>query len=261
MLKSVLESCDKKFYYGCGGVGDFLLLMATFYDDIKKNEVDVVFGANNCNTILNISKLFPKVRLFRIYPLNGVHTGYDWNMIIDNNNCCGTGVTPEQFNYIEDWVKCGKSNVFDYYGISRKVKWFNRFDSILPVYITVQPVGGRDSNRISLMPKEFIEKLVEDYGDEYQVCLIGSKENIKDYGLVEGAVWITDFEDSIHRILGSHHHYSVNSWTKTFSGLMGIPTTIYPSTYVVPPEVLFNGKKDPSDYVFLDNWGFDYAND
>ena len=119
-------------------------------------------------------------------------------------------------------------------------------------------MGGRDPNRISVMPKEFIRKIVSEYDSTYRAYIIGSREDVKEYGFFDGCTWITDFGECIHKMLGSYHHYSVNSWTKTFTGLMGIPTGIYPSTYRVDPQDVYGSDRDPADHVFLRGWGFTF---
>jgi hypothetical protein len=166
------------------------------------------------------------------------------------------------FNYLEDWDKCGESNVFDYYGVKKFTTTFNRIESRYPKYITFQPLGGKDPNRVSAMSKKFIERIRDSYleqavrDDEYGFYLIGSLDDIKEFGPVDRCVWVTNFEDSLYKLLGSHAHYSVNSWTKTFTGLMDIKTAIYRSVYKIPPTEFYGVGVDPADHVFLNNWGF-----
>lgn len=257
----MLQNVDTvPFYFGIGGIGDALLLLSTFYDDIEQNAVDVVFVANDHSAIKTLSNSFPKIRRWWIFPRKAFYpTKIEWESLIRNERCLGTGVTPKNFDYVGDWIECGKSTVFDYYGVTKNPAWAKRRESINPKYITVQMYGGPDSNRISVMPVEYVEEIVKQYDSSYSVILIGSKRDITKSEYIENCRWVTDMEDSINRILLSNHHYGVNSWAKTLSGLAGVPTTIYPSSYVKPPIEVFNHPVDPSDYVFLKDWGFEYA--
>lgn len=262
-ILDAIEYENNPFYFGIGGAGDFLLLLSTFYENIERDDADVLFVATSPNQIQQFSKLFPMVRKYWIYPRSAFSpTKNTWD-IITYRNCKGTGATPKEFDYINDWIECGKSNVFDYYGVKKLTeKTFTKYTSVFG-HITVQLVGGKDNNRVSRIPNEVVKNLAEFYRKykKLKTYLIGSTKDRENIGIIEGANWITTFEESIHMLLGSYRHYSVNSWSKTFTGLMDIPTVIYPSKYLAPPEKVYGHHKDPADYVFLDGWGFHMSKD
>lgn len=253
-----LEVVDKPFYFGIGGVGDFLLLMASFYDDIE-SDTDVIFVCNNVNTIRDIMKQFPKIHRSWLYPMNAFEKSRDmWNLIVRHKLCRGTGATPCEFKYIEDWIECGRHTVFKYYGIKRNPNWCSKIENSYDMHITIQPNGGIDSNRISNISKEELKKIVDYIPNKYNIYLIGSKSDVEKYGIIDSTRWITDFDQAFDKIRRAEFHIGVNSWCKTYSGLAGIKTYIYPSLYRIEPLNLFGCVNDPSDYVFLKQGGWDF---
>jgi len=263
-----IEIIENPFYFGIGGIGDFLLLMATFYDDVNPKTTDVIFVCNNVNTIREFTKQFPNVNRFWFYPMSAFYTTPEmWNSIVRNPLCLGTGATPCEFRYVGDWIECGRSNVFDYYGLKRNPSWCSKIINLSTPHVTIQPNGGRDSNRISIIQRSELVKMVGNLTKKYTVYLIGSKEDIENYGIIDGASWVKDFDDTFQKIRSAEFHIGVNSWCKTYAGLAGISTYIYPSTYLNDPIEVFGDTNDPSDYVFLKQggWNFldwrDYAND
>jgi len=258
----ILSVIDNDFYFGIGGLGDFVLLLSTFYDDVKG--VDIVFVANNVKQIKEFSKLFigkKGIRKVWIYPNEGFFNFPNgridaWNKIANHPLCQGTGVTPKEFDYYGEWDKVKETNVFEYYGVKKDVKFITK---AVPVYknITIQPFGGLDANRISEMPREFIEGITEIYKDQYEIFLIGSPKDRDTLGNIPGARWLTDLEDSLHKIAMAEFHVGVNSWAKSLSGILGIPTYIWPSSY--RDLSMYPNDKDPADWVFIENWGFKNA--
>lgn len=255
---------DNKFYFGIGGMGDFLLLMSTFYDNIEAN-TEVVFVCNNVNTAKEMSKEFPLVSRWWFFPRKAFNMSPDTWKNITSKHCHGTGVTPANFDYVNEWIKCGQhpKGVFGYYGVDPRPYWAKNIISNDPPHITIQPQGGKDSNRISRINNEDLTKLVSDCNDHgYRVFLIGSNSDIQNIGVIPGSSWVVNFEDSLRIIKGAIAHIGVNSWVKTMSGLIGIPTYIWKSEYIRPPKEVFGVDYDPSDTVFLSpGWGFHDVND
>lgn len=257
----ILSVIDNDFYFGIGGLGDFVLLLSTFMDDVQ--DVDIIFVANNVKQIKEFSKNFVgpncvrKIWLFPIQEFFKYPNLEDaWDNIINHKHCQGTGVTPIKFDYFGDWENVSNSDVFEYYGVKKDIKFIPK---AIPLYknITIQPIGGMDSNRISEMPREFIEGIIEKYHDQYQIFLIGSPKDRDTLGNIPNARWITDLWDSVHKIAMADFHVGVNSWAKSLSGILSVPTYIWPSTYR-NLNAYPNGK-DPADWVFIENWGFKNA--
>jgi hypothetical protein len=86
---------DRPFYFGIGGIGDYLLLISTFYEELGENDkVDVVFVANNVSQISKFSKFFPKVNFHWFFPIKSFFFSNDLWGNIKSKNCLGTGATP-----------------------------------------------------------------------------------------------------------------------------------------------------------------------
>lgn len=256
-----IEVIENPFYFGIGGIGDFLLLMATFYDDVDSN-TDVIFVCNNVNAIRAVSSQFPKIHRFWFYPLSAFNrTPEMWRLITRNNLCKGTGVTPKAFKYVEDWIECGKSNVFDYYGVKRNPEWAKSLGD--HDHICVQPFGGSDdkTKKKEIPTYDLDGIIVQNNMICTPVYLIGSEKDKERYH--SSLDWITNFNDSFKSILTCKEFIGCDTWGKTLAGLAGKPVTIYPNQYEVGrgPMELFNHPVDPGNYVFLIGWGFKNAND
>ncbi len=252
-----IEVINNPFYFGIGGIGDFLLLMATFYDDIQPN-TDVIFVANNVNAIRSVSDQFPLVNKFWLYPNQAfLKTPEMWRLITRNNLCKGTGVTPCEFRYVEDWIECGKTNVFDYYGVKRNPEWAKSLGE--KNHVCVQPCGGADDKtKIKVISYQELSYIFVNHRDEgTMVYLIGSEKDRQN--CYPDSDWIIDFADCFREIRSCKEFYSCDTWGKTLAGLAGKKTTIFPNQYLQPIQSIFNHPVDPSDYVFLKDWGFKYA--
>jgi len=261
-----LEVIENKFYFGIGGLGDFLLLMSTFYDDIESN-TDVIFVCNNIKPIQEMSKLFPLITRFWFFPRKAFFPNEPlWKSIVSHPLCVGTGVTPKEFNYVGDWIECGKTNVFDYYGVIEHPK-FCRPIKTSEKYIVIQPYGGADdSTKKKEIPKYEVENLVYKYcWNGQKVYILGSKsdkiklgklENLKGYDNYE---WITNIKEAFGTIRGCQTFYGADSWGKTVACFAGKGTTVYANIYndERSPMDMFNHPTDPGDYVFLNGWNLE----
>lgn len=252
----LLDNVTNKFYFGIGGIGDFLLLISTFYDNITPL-TDVVFVCNNTNIIREVSKTFDKVCNWWFYPRQAfVANSAMWETITSMENCVGTGVTPKGFDYIKDWIKCGDSSVFAYYGVNKSPMWAS------PVkhpkeFVMIQPYGGdNDATKIKEIPKEQVLRLVDTYHNrDIDVYLIGSDADKKKFGELED-LWVTDIKSAIHYIKRAQQFIGTDSWGKTLAGLAGIQTVVYKNKYNGSLNDIFGYHVDPGNYVFLYGWDF-----
>lgn len=258
----LLKNVEKEYFFGIGGIGDFLLLMSEMYDLCEQDQYDVVFVCNNMNTIRRIAKLFDRVERFWLFPRSAfiLDKGI-WDKI--EKSAKGTGVTPYQFRYVDDWIKCGKSNVFEYYGINLRPDWATRITDkqLTRPCVVIQPFGGdNDLTKKKEIPyKDLCDEIEKFELNGWDIVLIGSEEDTKKHGLLSEYKWVVDFKDSYYTILKANKFIGTDSWGKTLAGLAGISTKIYSNKYDYPLENMFGHSIDPSDYVFLKDWGFDYA--
>ena len=266
----ILDVIDNRFYFGIGGMGDFLLLMSTFYDkEMKKLRdsptgyvgPDVVFVCNNIHVIKEMAKEFPLIDRLWFYPRKSfLADQLMWENIITDEHCWGTGVTPKDFNYIKDWIECGKSDVFEYYGVKEHPEFAK---PIKPRhFIVIQPFGGADdTTKKKEIPQQDIHKITEQaYEDGLRVIFIGSEKDkdnlpLNKLALESGqAHWVTDIRRAMPAIRGCCAFYGADSWGKTLACMAGKKTAVYKSKYSFPPEEQFGHYKDPGNHVFLDGW-------
>ena len=272
---NMLEVVDKPFYFGCGGLGDFLLLMSTFYDKIKKDEVDVLFVANSLRSIKEISKQFSKIKRWWFFPRgNFSYIPSTWDNIYGNPLCKGTGITPKDFKFIEDWQACGKSTVFNYYDVNRSMEFTKCYNDeceppLRPI-LTLHPYGGsEDPTNIRRLSNTLIRELVNETYKDWGIYIIGSPQDLKQLKKIlkrsdqDRLEFISDFEQCMSAVTNSKKHICVNTWTKTWAALSRHKDiTIYRSKYVNASKIqMFGEDKNPSDFCFIDGWGFKRADD
>lgn len=260
----LLGNVDNEFYFGIGGIGDFLLLMSTFYDDCEQDQYDVVFVCNDMNTIRKISKLFPKIRRYWFFTKSAFYCDEGlWDRISLYKLCMGTGVTPKNFDYVKDWIECGKSNVFDYYGVNKHPKWVEQMVShpADKPLVVIQPFGGANdpTKRKCISQIDLVEEIIGYESNGFEVILLGSEKDKTRYLGLHDMNWVVDFFDSWAAILIADYFIGCDSWGKTLAGLAGVPTRIYPNQYSAQLEDIFGHHTDPSDYVFLKDWGFKFS--
>ena len=263
MTFAPLEVVENKFYFGIGGMGDFLLLMSTFYDDIE-DDTDVIFVCNSTKAIREMAKIFPKVARFWFFPRKQFYiTPGMWSLITANPLCQGTGVTPKNFDYVQDWIKCGiTSNVFEYYGVKEHPVFALPFPG--SKYVVIQPFGGGDDStkKKEISQDNLGEITTKAYDDGNRVVFVGSpadasKMPINELALESGqARWETDISKSYELIRGCEAFYGADSWGKTVACMAGKPTYVYENIYEKGKEPidLFNHPVDPGNYVFLLPW-------
>ena len=258
-----LEVIENKFYFGLGGMGDFLLLMSTFYDNIESN-TDVIFVCNNVNTIKEMSELFPMVNRFWFYPRKAFFISEPlWESIVSHDLCLGTGVTPAKFDYVRDWIKCGKTNVFLYYGVKEN-PMFASPTQTADKYIVIQRYGGGDDpTKKKELPADFLNQItIKAHEDGNKVIFMGSRQDAENMPLNRWALesgqarWVINISNTFNAIRGCEAFYGTDSWGKTVACLAGKKTIVYPNQYEEgrKPMDLFNHPVDPSDYVFLEGW-------
>lgn len=275
----LLESIDDPFYFGIGGIGDFLLLMSTFYDDVEDQAVRVVFVPNSQKLpISDFFYLFPKIKKFHLWPRASFATDKETWDAIEKAGCKGTGVTPKNFEYIKDWIECGKTSVFEYYGVKRHPKWAKDLCILSATTgnnIVIQPKGGSDdiTKVKSISPPQrilvYLKANVQVQGNLSvwpDTTFIGSKQEMDDFytEIMQKSAYIgfetyrriTSIKEAIQSIADCDKFFGCDSWGKTLAALCGKEVTVCANKYSNAPEVLFGHWKDPGDYVFLDKWGF-----
>lgn len=284
-LDALLENVDRPYYFGLGGIGDFLLLMATFYDHIEPNEVDVVFLCNNMKPMQDLvnpkplpgrpEPLFPSVNRFWLFPRKAAPIYPElWDRLVEDPRLAGTGVTPRRFDYVSDWNRCGKSTVFDYYGVERNPGWATMVISSLHIPLAViQPFGGADDpTKIKRISSGELKGLVDGELSRHRVVFIGSKsdlDKIRQTGFDTRAnkgytiQYVSDIREAIGYIRVADRFIGADSWGKTYAALAGVETIeVYRNKYIQrTPQQMFGQDTDPGDYVFLHNWGFTMKDD
>ncbi|MBI1178019.1 glycosyltransferase [bacterium] len=252
MLAGYLERIGP-FYFHCGGAGDGLLLLSTFYD--RHPESVIVSMANSNEAMKSFFDAFPKLKNVYFLP---EHPDPHHHLLVRMlmklvRTCRGVGVTPYQ-EYSE-W-----NPTFDIYR-QRKVtehpKWareFQRTDS--PACVTLSPKGsltgmvGSKRNQLDPATWPALQRLILDAG--LTPVILGTPDEATLYPAISGAVdqRSYSFREQMEWIASSKVFVGADSWGKTFAALRGIPTIVFDSLRGAD----WTGKKDASDFVFIDPW-------
>lgn len=277
MFKNISDKIQLPFLFGIGGIGDFLLLMSDGTYDLNIDEnLGLIFWANNPDIIKRLAKLFPKITKTIITPnyINGevrkAHQYFD--EIISEKSFLTKAHIPDYLDYIHQWDKC---NVFKKYGIRRYPDWvvnwtiLNKIDTTKK-YSVYAPTGGSsdtDWKRKHIKRDLFLKLLNEDEHEfKYIVSTERELNNIYGQDFVElqllkrtGVKLFLDKEfEILFSLIGKATKvYSVDSWVKTFSAFAGVPTVLIESFYNDSPFRKMGFERDPGDYIFIENWGFE----
>ncbi len=233
----------ESYQLSAGGIGDCLLSISIFYDQIPENQKETfIFLANNKKSIIELLNLFPKVQ----------------TLVLDNNfslltelyfnqKCKGTGILPRDLNY-KNWYQI---NVFDQYKVNQFPDFVNLFtplrvESNKPKQLILQSQGslieGFQKQRV--LTKQTLNIVYNTYQNDYNIIDISNTTTF------------LSILDILRLIKGSDLVIGVDSFAKSFSAMCRIPTIVYDNLY---SQEYLNNFKDHRDYghhIFIDNWEY-----
>jgi glycosyltransferase involved in cell wall biosynthesis/predicted Zn-dependent protease len=197
----------------------------------------------------------------------------------------GMGVTPE-CDYGKEWFE--GIDIFKKYGVTRRPAWIRAF---LPGPAKAGTESGPHcSNQPALPPSPLSPEAAASTPAAGRVVLapkgsligmVGSKRNcidpqlwpqllefVRERGFLPVVIGTPDeralypalegcedrrsysFKEQMELIAGSQVFIGADSWGKTFAALAGLPTIVFDPLKGAD----WRGKKDPSDFVFIDPW-------
>ncbi len=242
------------FYLHFGGAGDALLLLATFLD--KNPGAQIVSFPNSIPAARSFFEAFPSLKRVWFLPKNDSAQIHILIRMLMRHipNCQGMGVTPEM-DYFKEWHD--KLNIFKKFGVTRRPDWAKSFRTNLhPDQIALAPKGSLQgmlgSKRNIIDPAVWPQLLRFILGSGFRPVIIGTPGESKFYPTIEGCEdrRSHSFRDQMEIIANSVAFIGADSWAKTFSALAGVPTIVFEPLKGVD----WIGKKDPSDFVFIDPW-------
>lgn len=248
------------FYCGAGGVGDFLLSITTFYDDVES--ANIIWFADNKSLIEEVANFFPKLKNKCIFTKDDKFA-YLWRDITDNKNCLSTCITPKNLDYSE-WYKV---NIFEKYGVKENPKFIkdlieqkfypfkndvlNQQINTLGIrkdfddYICIMPCSSRSEYKTKIILQSNIEKIIND--NNTKIYLLG-KETLGLEKKYENIIDATQCNilNQMNLICYAKKVYSVDSWVKTWSALNQVDTYCFDNIY--SNGNYLNSFKDNIDY-------------
>lgn len=269
-VKNFLGSNDR-VYFGCGGLGDAMLTIASCYQDPQAR---VIFGANH----ENVKSLFDAFKIDVLITRNFYPSVLGMTLhhyIIAHPNFKGAAHIPDSMNYGE-WVSNHEKYLKRMVRSMPLIDMFGRMVNPRKTngVVGIAPRGsdhhGKAKQRY-LAPEEFRAVTRKFLDQNKTVFAFGSAEDVDHYGAVQhnNFIWMTgdfgmshpaprypsSFRHLLSCINGCDELYSVDTWLKTYGALAGIPTNVIMSRrngVTVPPP------NDASDYIFMNQnfWGF-----
>ena len=242
------------FYFQCGGAGDALLLMSTFYD--KEPGSIIVSYPNSIPALKSLYEAFPALGTVYFLP---AHASNEVNaklraIISELPTCQGMGATPKD-DYAREWNE--QLDIFRKYKVDPRPQWARQpLPSDSEKRVTVAPqgslVGMAGTKRNMIEPGQWEELLRFLQGQGYRPVILGTPNEREDYPCLDGCEdrRSFSFREQMDQIAGSARFVGADSWAKTFAALAGVPTIVFEAIKGRD----WRGQKDPSDYVFLDPW-------
>lgn len=241
------------FHAHFGGAGDALLLLASYYDQ-QPGQI-VLSYPNSVGATRAFFEAFPVMGQVYFLPLSDdprIHVILRW-IVHSLPNCLGAGATPKE-GY-DEW-KAGL-DLTKTYKINKSPRWATAFRSKKNSrQITLAPQGslhGMVGSKRNIIDPAIWPKLLRFILENgFTPCIIGTPEEKDIYPCIEGCEdrRSYSFREQMEHIGNSEMLIAADSWAKTFSALAGIPTIVFDS--LKGPD--WNGKKDASDFIFLDPW-------
>lgn len=250
--------------FGIGGIGDFFLLMSDGNYD-KYDELSLVFWANNPVTIKYLLPFFPKIKFHIITTnyLNSEHKYKYYNEILLDENFLTKSHIPDNLNYINEWYG---ADPFKKYGIKRTPQWaldMKQKNISNDKSIIICPTGGSSDTgwKHKYMKKETLDRIFKFIKSETKVYVISTEKEVNMYGNYFDGMNVNllldySFGDLFKIISNSSLIYSVDTWVKTLSCFMNIPTVLVESFYSSNPYDAIGLDIDPGDFIFIKNWNF-----
>lgn len=273
MFKNISDKLNAPFLFGIGGIGDFLLLMSDGNYDTADGNLGLVFWANNPDVIKSMVKLFPKITKTIITNnyLNGevrkTHQYFD--EIISERLFLSKAHIPNHLDYVNEWYNC---DVFKKYGIKKHPLWVSTWkmsEVDLINHSIYSPTGGSSDTdwKKKYIKKDLFLELLDNDENDIKYIVSTQKEMIDVYGndFIKSNlnrddvrfILDEDFEILFSIIGGAKKVYSVDSWVKTFSLLLNVPTILIESFYKESPFLRIGLSHDPGDDIFIENWEFE----
>lgn len=261
-----LQGNNHDHYMGFGGLGDALLTLAACWNNPKAK--CLFFG--NGGSIPIIAEFFKLFEIAHMVVGNimGQPIALGIQQMVQNHinfktsghlaDCCDYG----------DWLNDDKYKermVVD-------VPWIDKLGKENNLYqtkgvIVLGPHGSaRDFGRQRFLTREEHHRLVSRFSVDHTVYSIGSKSDFDFYGTPkhQNALWVTSehiidhkgvrrnisLEKMLRLINSASHVYSMDTWLKTYTSLIGLPTSVI--------ETRFSGKyrgfgADITDWIFLNS--------
>ena len=268
MFYNIGNKLGLNFLFGVGGIGDALLLMSDGkYDD--NEELGLIFWANKPEQIRELIKLFPHIKKSIIASnyLNSLWRHQYYMQIVNDSGCISTGHIPKDLNYVDEWKNC--NSVFDRYKIERFPEWANDFITDDNTGCIICPTGGSSDlewKKRYIKPDLFWKIINHVNNNCDSITIISTEKEFENfYGKELKAdverdikiVYSPTFKDAFNLIANAELVYSVDSWYKTLSRFCGVPTILIESVYIKSPMDVFKLDCDPSDNIFIKDWGFE----
>ena len=267
-----LDKLDDGFYFGSGGLGDLLLLLSTFYDDIEKT--NLIFWANDKNFIEETLTLFPKIDKKVIFDKWPHNFREQFQEITQHKGFKGKGHIPDNLDYRNEWL-----NNSDKYLNSIKIPFKHlqsfKYDFIKDCrFIGLSPFGSKvDSWKKKHLNQQEFYKVLDSLliETDTKIVLLGSSKDkeenpldnihtltrrvldVRGQRLQDVFCWLNFIDELI----------STDTWQKTFTGLINIPTIVIKNRYSFKDDLIqrFGVDEDPGDKIFLNKkWNFKLIN-
>lgn len=226
-----------KYYLGAGGIGDFLLTLSTFYDNVE--EANIIFLANNTNQIKEIANLFPKLKKKLILE-------NDFNLLSNffiDKNCLGTGILPKDLNY-NNWYRVDVVKEYNVILYPHFICELFLPKKVFDTQIFIQRNGSNAENtngKRRILLDKTITSAYKEFDLSYEFLSLESFKNMS-------------YKDIFEIILGSDIVIGCDSFVKSFAALAGKRVIVYDNIYTEEYLNNFKDKRDYGHYVFIDPW-------
>jgi FkbM family methyltransferase len=249
-----------KFFLHFGGIGDALLMLSTFYDQVPHQ---TVFScATSANAATSFFSQFPELKEIYVCdfsipdgPVRHLQERFLRLAASQIENCLGRGSTPIE-DHDKEWTS--DIDIFTRYGISESPNWVEIFpvEQIINNQVILAPQGstmGMNVSKRNIVPYQLWEGLILMLNKlGFNPVILGTPEESQLFPKIGDSIdrRSYSFSEQMGLIRGSKFLVGADSWAKTFSALAQVPTFVFPPIYSDGRFQLEN----PSANIFLKPW-------
>ena len=263
-----LDRYEEGFYFAVGGLGDAILLLSSFYPEDPHQNVLFWQAASPRLLLHEFFECFSELNSFKVVsaPRDFHIRAEVFGEIATHPKFKGAAHTPILLDYIREWGRRPMK-----YRCRLPRRW-NELRVMFPAVKTEKNYVGLGcwGSNVNVQHKlrrlsaeEFVALTKKVITQQGIPVIFGSAKDREDFVLPEelqkGVMDLRGcpLQEAFRWLNTCRKLISVDTWYLQWARLVGTSTTVIQTRYDAPLESIFGMPFDPSDKIFIEDWGFE----